>query len=133
MYSLFSTDKTTLPNLFQTISKDTIKDCCELKIYHRGVEYSKFGSVAEANYNRSKTILTSIVKGNYNYSVVINLQNNEISGTCSCPYEGICKHTIATLLYAIDYTSEIEAIKAALNTDDATSLHLRSLSKEQLI
>lgn len=133
MYSLFSTDKTTLPDLFQTISKETIKDCCELKIYHRGVEYSKSGSVAEANYNRSKTILTSIVKGNYNYSVVINLQNNEISGTCSCPYEGICKHTIATLLYAIDYTSEIEVIKDALNTDDATSLHLRSLSKEQLI
>ena len=130
---LFTTEKNNLPDFFEKISRENIQDCCESKVYHRGLEYHKFGAVIEASYNDSKTQLKGIVKGNSNYTVSIELQNGEVSGFCTCPYGGVCKHIVATLFYAIDDDSEIDIIPDAKNTGIDTKQYLQSLSTDELI
>lgn len=134
MAILFTTEKNCLPDFFETISADDIQDYCESKVYHRGLEYYNDGSVTEATYYSGGNSLIAIVKGTFKYTVNINLQNGEVSSSCTCPYkDGICKHTIATLLYAIDEDVEIEIIPDTKNSANETKQYMQSLSKDELI
>ena len=53
-------------------------------------------------------------KGNSDYIIEIDLENNNISSSCSCPYKntysGICKHVIASLKIIIEDYSHIISI-----------------------
>lgn len=78
MPQFFITKRNNLPDFFKTISADDILGCCESKVYHRGLEYFKYGCVADASYNIDKTRLKTLVKGNSEYTVIIDLQNGNI-------------------------------------------------------
>ncbi len=133
MSSLFITKENNLSAFFRTVSAEDIKDCSESRVYHLGMEYYKYDSVKEASYNLDKLRLKTIVKGRTEYTVTISLKNGEVSGLCTCPYGSTCKHVIASLLYAIDKSSEIEIIPDAKNTGVDINQHLQSLSKGELI
>jgi hypothetical protein len=133
MSHLFLTKQNNLPNFFKTISVDEVQGCCESKVYHRGLEYFKHGYVADASYNVDKTRLKTLVKSNSEYTVIINLQNSEVGGSCTCPYGGTCKHVIASLLFAYDENSEIEVLPDAINPETDIIQYLQSLSKNELI
>jgi uncharacterized Zn finger protein len=134
MPHLFITQQNNLSDFFTTISEDDIQGCCESKVYHRGVEYYEFGNVADVSYNIDKTRLKTQVEGSSDYIVIISLQNGHIEGTCTCPYEeGICKHIIASLLFAIDESSEIDDVPDAQNPGTDINQYLLSLSKNELI
>ncbi|MBN1117294.1 MAG: SWIM zinc finger family protein [Bacteroidales bacterium] len=133
MPQFFITKRNNLPDFFKTISADDIQGCCESKVYHRGLEYFKYGCVADASYNIDKTRLKTLVKGNSEYTVIIDLQNGNVEGSCTCPYGGTCKHVIASLLFAIDENSEIEVLPNAKNPETDINQYLQSLSKNELI
>jgi uncharacterized Zn finger protein len=133
MQLLFTTDEKTLPDFFEALSDTEIKNYCESKIYHRGKEYYKSGTVNEAAYNSTKTSLKTVVEGNSNYTVKITLEDGEVSGSCTCPYDDVCKHIVATLLYAIDSDSEFEIIPESKSEENQTKQYLQSLSKDALI
>lgn len=133
MSQLFITKQNNLPDFFKTISANDIQGCCESKVYHRGLEYFKYGYVANASYNIDKSRLKTLVKGNSEYTVIINLQNGEVGGSCTCPYGGTCKHVIASLLFANDENSEIEVLPDAKNPGTDINQYLQSLSKNDLI
>ena len=133
MSHLFITEQNKLPGFFETISGDDIQGCCDSKVYHRGGEYFKYGYVADASYNIEKTRLKTLVKGNSDYTVIIDLQNGHIEGSCTCPYGGTCKHVIASLLFAIGENSEIDVIPEAQNPGIDIKQYLQSLSKDELI
>ena len=133
MDHLFITDQNNLPEFFETISNDDILDCCDSKVYHRSQQYFKYGYVADASYNIEKTRLKTMVKGNSEYTVIIDLQNGHIEGSCTCPYGGTCKHVIASLLYAIGENSEIDVIPDAINPEIDINQYLQSLSQNELI
>jgi hypothetical protein len=133
MSQLFITKQKNLLDFFKTISSDELQGCCESKIYHRGLEYFKYGYVADASYNIDKTRLKTLVKGNSEYTVVVKLQNGEVEGSCTCPYGGTCKHVIASLLFAIGENSEIEVEPDAKSPGININQYLQSLSKDELI
>jgi hypothetical protein len=133
MSHLFIAKQNNLPDFFKTISADDIQGCCESKVYHRGQEYFKYGYVADASYNIDKTRLKTLVKGNSEYTVIINLQNGEVGGSCTCPYGETCKHVIASLLFANDENSEIEVLPDAKNSGTDINQYLQSLSNNELI
>jgi hypothetical protein len=133
MPQFFITKQNNLPDFFKTISADDIQGCCESKVYHRGLEYFKYGYVADASYNVDKTRLKTLVKGNSEYTVIINFQNGEVGGSCTCPYGGTCKHVIASLLFANDENSEIEVLPDEKNPGTDINKYLQSLSKNDLI
>lgn len=133
MLQLFLSKQDNLPGFFKTISADDIQGCCESKVYHRGLEYFENGYVTDAFYNIDKTRLKTLVKGNAEYTVIVNLHNGEVGGSCTCPYGGACKHIIASLLFAIDGNSEIDIIPDAKNPGIDINKYLQSLSKNDLI
>lgn len=60
----------------------------------------------------SPSKVTAVVAGTSNYRVEINLEDKDISATCTCPYdwEGYCKHIVATLLAVEEDRGEIESM-----------------------
>lgn len=132
MSSLFLTIQKNLPGFFETIAVDDIKDCSESKVYHRGREYYDSGCVTEASYNMDRVRLKTIVEGNHRYSVTISLQNGQVSGSCTCPYGGTCKHVIASLLFAAG-DPDIEIVPDAKSPGIDIDRYLQSLSKSELI
>lgn len=130
---LFTMGGNNLEDFFGTISREDIKDSCESKVYFKGLEYYDNNFVTESAYNASKTRLQAIVKGRANYKVTIQLQNSEVLGSCTCPYESVCKHMIATLLFAVYEKPETERITSPNNSENENTQYLYSLSKEELV
>ena len=108
MFYLFNTDQINLPDFFRSISEEEIEECCTSKVFHRGNDYFRSGSVEEAAFNADKLKLKTLVVGDSDYTVQISLQKGEVAGSCTCPYETVCKHIIASLLFAVDEKSEID-------------------------
>ena len=62
------------PNLKESIenlSEEDIEDCCEYKIFDRGLGYYENGLVSEINFNTATNIITARVKGTSKYYVEI--------------------------------------------------------------
>ncbi|MFN8255178.1 MAG: hypothetical protein U0W24_05780 [Bacteroidales bacterium] len=135
MYFLFETEADNLDDFFLDLEEDRINECCDQKILQRGEEYYAQNLVKSATFNHDKNSLEAIVKRSEKYSVIINLKHGEVHGACDCPYDGVCKHIVATLFYAI-----LENIDHAIIIETKTTGsrqraedYLKTLSKQQLI
>ena len=133
MHTLFSTSKKNLHIFFNSLSDDEIRECCSSSVFRRGEEYFDSDYIDQATYNKDQTMLKSIVSGNDDYTVTILLANGKVSGSCTCSYGDVCKHLVATLLYAADVL-EIE-IENNSDEDSGNRFHeyLQSLSKDELV
>jgi uncharacterized Zn finger protein len=98
---LFNSDNKLLPDFLENITEDDIASCCDYKIYLRGVEYFNSHLVKNVEYSPDENMLKATVKGGEKYNVEIFEHNKEILGSCTCPYEGVCKHIVALLLFII--------------------------------
>ncbi len=89
---------------------DKIKELCTKASFERGQRYLDEGRVKITEVSPSK--VTAVVAGTSNYRVEINLEDKDISATCTCPYdwEGYCKHIVATLLAIEEGREEIESM-----------------------
>ncbi len=134
MHTLFSTSKNTLHAFFSSLSPDDIRDCCSPPVYKRGEDYFESDCVSQATYNEGKTLLKAVVNGNDDYTVTIMLSGGKVSGLCTCPYDGVCKHMVATMLYVINDESEIE-LESSDDKDTKSQFHqyLQTLSKDELV
>lgn len=85
-----------------------------------GKEYYKSGAVQNAV--KQENIIKALVKGRHTYRVALNMKTNTLS--CSCPYEGNCKHLVALLYYLDEHAPhDVNSIQNQLN----------SKSKEELL
>ncbi len=91
------------------ISRTGIKNLASNdKVYARGVQYYKDKRVVNATYSKSGKQYRMDVKGNFNYSVVVDEQEDgTFDYNCNCPSrlkdQGACKHVIASLLFILKY------------------------------
>ncbi|MBW6480235.1 MAG: SWIM zinc finger family protein, partial [Bacteroidales bacterium] len=72
------------------------------------------------------------------YGIEFYVENDSVQSTCNCPYDGVCKHTVAALLYIVN--EGIDHISTyALNSPTASQSldflrkYLESFTKEELI
>lgn len=77
-------------------------------IYARGLQYYKDNRIINATYSNANKQYRLIVKGNYNYSVTIDEQEDgSFDYSCNCPSrlkdQGACKHVVAALLFVLKY------------------------------
>ncbi len=134
MYILFTTSQNNLQNFFHSLLADDIRDCCGSSVYSRGEDHFESDCVAQAIYNEGKTILKAVVNGSEDYTVTIKLGGGKVSGSCTCPYDGVCKHQVATMLYVIDNESEIKiAGNGDKNTGNQFHQYVQTLSKDELV
>ncbi len=76
--------------------------------YARGLQYYKDNRITNATYSNAAKQYRLIVKGNYNYSVVVDEQEDgSFDFNCNCPSrlkdQGACKHVVAALLFILKY------------------------------
>ena len=134
MHTLFTTSQSDLYLFFRSLSTDDIRECCSSSIYRRGEDYFESDTVTRMTYNDGKTMLKATVCGEDDYTVNIVLVGGTISGSCTCPYGDVCKHLVATMLYAVDNDTELEIER--VDEKDAENLfhqYVQSLSKDELM
>ncbi|HKL98586.1 MAG TPA: DEAD/DEAH box helicase, partial [Mobilitalea sp.] len=76
--------------------------------YARGLQYYKDNRIVSATYSNSTKQFRMIVKGSYNYSVMVEEQEDgSFDYNCNCPSrlkdQGACKHVVASLLFILKY------------------------------
>lgn len=76
--------------------------------YARGLQYYKDNRIMNATYSNSNKQYRLVVKGNYNYSVTIDEQEDgSFDYSCNCPSrlkdQGACKHVVAALLFVLKH------------------------------
>ncbi len=77
-------------------------------IYARGLQYYKDNRIVNATYSNTSKQYRLTVRGNYNYSVMIDEQEDgSFDYSCNCPSrlkdQGACKHVVAALLFVLKY------------------------------
>lgn len=77
-------------------------------VYARGVQYYKDNRIVNATYSNAAKQYRMVVKGNYNYSVTVEEQEDgSFDYNCNCPSrlkdQGACKHVVAALLFVLKY------------------------------
>ncbi|MBH1942270.1 SNF2 helicase associated domain-containing protein [Mobilitalea sibirica] len=77
-------------------------------VYARGVQYYKDNRITNATFSNATKQYRMIVKGNYNYSVIVEEQEDgSFDYNCNCPSrlkdQGACKHVVAALLFILKY------------------------------
>ncbi len=83
------------------ITDEDVRDSCDNKVYRRGREYYEEGKVEELMHNQASNTVIATVKGTREYQIEFSLEAGGIYSTCTCPFDGVCKHTVAVLLCLI--------------------------------
>ena len=134
MHLLFTTIQNSLPAFFRLLPADALRDCCSPSDYSHGKDYFEAKAVSQLIFNNEKTRLNAIVNGNDNYSVTIMLDKGKITGSCTCAYYDVCKHIVATMLYAYDEKSAFGIVPVDVkDTGNLFVWYLHSLSKDELV
>jgi len=135
---LFEAESNDIKECLNSLDREDIECCCEHKIFKRGDNYYQDGMVENIHLNKKANFISATVNGTKEYAVEIYIDNEEIHGTCTCQYFGVCKHIIAVLLSVGDI--DIESIKEydfiqAPTSDNLGFLksHLEQLPKEELV
>ncbi len=75
------------------------------RIFWRGEDLYSEGAVL--NVSISENLITAEVEGNRLYAVQAAIMANDLIFSCSCPYEGLCKHSVALGLWIADNKSNL--------------------------
>ncbi len=136
-YYLFDLDNKSFLSFIDNLTGDAIKSNSDYVIYKRGREYYDTGLVKNVSFDSAENTISAIVKGGEKYKVSIFPENGEIKGFCTCPYQDVCKHITAVLIFisekGIEEKPELPWPKT--NRDNKNLLwkkYLDSLSHEEL-
>jgi hypothetical protein len=137
-YYLFDLDNKSFLSFIETLTVDEIKSNTDYIIYKRGRDYYDKRLVKNVSFDRSGNKVSAIVTGGEKYCVSIFSENGEIFGSCTCPYEDVCKHITAVLIYISenDFEEELKLPGNETGNDNKLLLwrkYLDSLSREELI
>lgn len=98
------------------LSKNMIRNLAsDEKAYTRGIQYFQSGRIQNASYSKSGKRYKIIVKGNYNYTVLVEEQDNgNFLYSCNCPgamkEKGACKHVVAALFMLLKHQERTEGM-----------------------
>ena len=133
MEVLSTTEEKDLEQFFEMLGEEEIQSLSSRKVYYRAMEYYENNHVSKVHFNADKTLLTAKVRGSENYKVSIQLKNNAVYATCTCPSDDmVCKHRLAVMMFAVNEVIEIDTTKNRRVNDDIKK-HLNSQSKEKLV
>jgi len=120
------------------ITEEDVRDFSDFKIFRRGQEYYQEGMVEELMHNKGNNTVIATVKGTEEYRIEFSLEEGGVYSVCDCPYDGVCKHTVAALLLIVhngtDYirTYTLNCPKTAESLD-FLKRYLETLSKKDLV
>ncbi|MCD6474123.1 MAG: hypothetical protein J7K47_04370 [Thermoplasmata archaeon] len=110
--------------MLEKLGEKDIEKLFDPVIRQRGYEYFEDEAVVNPVAFENKIMAT--VVGTANYITSIEVKNNELHFSCTCPYEGRCKHEAALLYAWIKRRDDFLNIEEILN-------NLRKMDKEEII
>ena len=129
---LLITKEKDLEQFFETFSEEEIQNHCPSEICYRGTEYFENNFVSNGVFNADKTVLTAKVSGSRDYTIQIRLKHGTVDVSCTCPYDDLCKHVVAVMMYAANERIEVEVTGPAGRSDEVKK-YLSDLSKQELV
>lgn len=129
MYEITETDSTSLKSFFAQLDPEDIYDLADEHIYYRGQDYYERGHVLEATF-QGEDVLVANVEGSIEYKLKIWLRDRKVLSQCSCPYSGICKHTVALLFYAVMGLENV--LTEENSSEEALRAYIKTLSRKEL-
>ncbi len=114
------------------IRRDQIRYRCTEAVFERGHTYRSEGRIQRRD--RFGSVVTATVQGSGLYEVTVDLTEEAVSTTCTCPYTGPgdCKHVVAVLLDVVENPPADESERVATVIDDASFDELRSFVVDEL-
>jgi uncharacterized Zn finger protein len=114
-------------------TKDDLKAAAGAKSFERGLDYVRDVEDLEV----ASTQVTAWVYGSSKYRVCLTFGDEELSGSCTCPYgqEGFfCKHCVAVGLAVLETGEDLPVLIEATRAErHALESWLESQSKEELL
>jgi len=135
---LFKASSGSILECLAGITEEDVRDFSDFKIFSRGKEYFEEGMVEELMHNSANNTVAAIVASTNDYQIEFYIENGSVFSTCNCPYEGVCKHTVAALLLIVNEGTD-NIITYALNCPttleslDFLKKYLNSLTKDELV
>jgi uncharacterized Zn finger protein len=114
------------------IGRDQIRDRCTEAVFERGETYRAEGRIQRRD--RFGSLVTATVQGSRRYEVTVDLTEEAVSATCTCPYTGPgdCKHVVAVLLDVTENPPADESERIETVIDDVSFDDLRSFVVDEL-
>ena len=128
MYNVIQTEEPTLTDFLSSFNDEKLKFQYG-KTFERA-DYCYFNGYVKSISILDPNNIEGVVKGNRNYTVQIHYKENEVFASCSCPYEGVCKHTLAIIIHTSLEKIHFDDVKKTSEFD--LKAYLEALSKPQL-
>jgi len=115
-------------DLFKELSWDDLEQWAGSRVLSRGQSYQRNHRVQELAQTENGE-LVAWVQGEKRYATMVDFKKGDLISTCTCPYGGVCKHTVAVVIEYLDCLKKnIEIPKATLQ--DKRLLLLEKTSDE---
>lgn len=98
---------------FKDVTNEKIIKHFRYTIAERGKYYFDRGYVKNVNILSNNNVV-AIVKGNRNYSVNIEINNNKLETSCTCECDFPCKHAAAVLYYLLNNYNTLYSEKSPM-------------------
>lgn len=90
------------------ITIENLENMVPDRIFWRGEDLYSEGTVR--NVNISDNLITAEVRGRRLYRVEAEVSEDDLMFSCTCPYEGFCKHRVALGLWIIDNKTKLSEV-----------------------
>jgi len=107
--------------LFEELTWSSIRDWSGVTIAERGKNYQKRGLVHELALTPGGGVI-AWVTGTQRYATIVDFDDEELISSCTCPYEGTCKHAVAVVLAYLDHLKKGLDVRAAARQDARLTL-----------
>jgi hypothetical protein len=97
------------------ITQEYLESIVPERIFWRGEDLYDEGAVQ--NVDVSEKQISAKVLGTRLYSVEAEIREDNFMFSCSCPYEGFCKHSIALGLWMVEHKRILSKMKALQESD----------------
>jgi len=107
-------------------TQSEIRSFCTEQSFERGVKYYEQERIQKLEGEGGD--ITAIVRGSHDYTVSIDIDDNTIQTTYSCPYDyaGDCKHIVAVLL-TVDNRSSESTSETTNSSDSSETVDIEAL------
>lgn len=132
MYHLFPSNQTNIVNALVSANDEEIRQSSIPVVFGRGLEYFKSGDVCDIHAVDSRKV-TAKVHGTQTYKVTLKLENAAVIGSCTCPYDEVCKHMVAVLLKAKQQFIDTVDMPPSVSHHALFADYLNTLPHESLV
>lgn len=106
---------------FKDLTWDDLEDWAGAAIVSRGRSYHRDGLVKDLARTADGDLVAWVL-GTKEYATQVEMDDGELSSSCTCPYDGACKHAVAVVLAYLDLLKQGKDPQSADERDERLSL-----------